>query len=351
MKVIGNLDWRHPLVRLRMAVAGPIQKALALAGRWVPLSKAETATHQADGIDVFGDRPIQHRLIYSTPRQEYIDASNIAYTPNGIAYAGGKCITRFSLRAPSTKEILSPPTTAGVKTVSSGTIVGTETPYTYGDWVADYVRTLINTDNIISPLILPAFLANKPYVVRDVEALGIDYIIAGETTHIEKARILRKRIPSYYWGPADVTAYQKAFSITPPPVRPGSLIYLARFNTQSEAAQRQYPSEAVAKIVEALGGKVFDTRGASPEAFNRLASEMETVIADQGSALFGVMHSQTKNVIELAQDDWWHNANLFIANGAGVKNYAVIHLHGKDDTALRQRIEGHLNEFRHTGEN
>ena len=72
---------------------------------------------------------------------------------------------------------------------------------------------------------------------------------------------------------------------------------------------------------------------------------METVIADQGSALFGVMHSQTQNVIELAQDDWWHNANLFIADGAGVKNYAVIHLQGKDNAALRQRIEGHLKDF------
>ncbi len=345
MKIVGNLDWRHPLVRLRMAVAGPIQNALALAGRWEPLSKAETTTHQTDGISVDGDRPTQHRLVYSNPRQEFIDADNITYTPNGIAYENGKCITRYSLRTPSTAEILSPPTMGDAKNIPAGTIVETETPYTYGDWVGDYVRTLINADKIISPLILPAFLASKTYVVRDLKALRIEYIIADETICIEKARILRKQIPSYYWGPRDVAAFQKAFAITPPPARPGSLIYLARFDTQSEAAQRHYPSEAVAEIVEALGGKVFDTRNASPEEFDRIAPEMETVIADQGSALFGVMHSQTQGVIELAQDDWWHNANLFIANGAGVKNYAVIHLQGKDDATLRKRIERHLQAF------
>ncbi len=346
MKIIGNLDWRHPLVRLRIAVAKPLQAGLAMVGRWVPLTKEERATHQTDAVSVSGDRPQQHRLVYTTARPEYIDAADILYTANGIAYENGRCVTRFSLRTPSTAEILSPPARTDSKTITNGTLVETETPYTYGDWVGDYIRALISTDKIIEPLIIPAFLADKPYVIRDIEALGIDYVIANETMRIEKARILRKRLPSYYWGPDDVATYRKAFSITPPPAKTGSLIYLARFDTHSEAAQRQYPSQAVAKIVESLGGKVFDTRHASPQEFDRLAPEMETVIADQGSALFGVMHSQTTSVIELAQDDWWHNANLFIANGAGVKNYAVVHLQGKDDATLRQRIEGHLQEFR-----
>ena len=94
-----------------------------------------------------------------------------------------------------------------------------------------------------------------------------------------------------------------------------------------------------------LGGKVFDARNASPSAFNEIAPQMETVIADQGSAVFGVMHAQTKNLIELAEDDWWHNANLFIANGAGVKNYAVIHIYNKTEADLHGRIEGHLRDF------
>ena len=202
MKVIGNLDWRHPLVRLRIAVAGPIQKALALAGRWAPLSKAETATHQTDGLAVAGDRPTQHRLVYTNAREEFVDATNITYTPSGIAYEKGKCITRYSLRAPSTAEILSPPDPASTNSIPTGTIVEMETPYTYGDWVGDYIRALITTDKITTPLILPSFLASKSYVRRDVEALGIDYVIANEPMRIEKARILRKKIPSYYWGRA-----------------------------------------------------------------------------------------------------------------------------------------------------
>jgi len=152
-------------------------------------------------------------------------------------------------------------------------------------------------------------------------------------------------VPSYYWGPEHVAAYRRAFSVAPPRASEGSITYLGRFNTISEAAQREYPSEEVARITASLGGDVFDTRGASPAKFDELAPQMETVIADQGSALFGVMHSQTKNVIELAQKDWWHNANLFIANGAGVKNYAVISVNGLDEAALRDRIEGHLREF------
>jgi hypothetical protein len=76
-----------------------------------------------------------------------------------------------------------------------------------------------------------------------------------------------------------------------------------------------------------------------------MAPQMETVIADQGSALFGVIHWRTKNVIELTRRDWWHNANLFIAKASGVQNYAVIAVDGLDEAALRKRIAGHLRDF------
>lgn len=57
------------------------------------------------------------------------------------------------------------------------------------------------------------------------------------------------------------------------------------------------------------------------------------------------MQWRTKNVIELTRRDWWHSANLFIAKGAGVENYAVIAVDDLDETQLRTRIEGHLREF------
>jgi len=345
MKIIGNNDWRHPLVRMRVGVATPIQMTLAAIGRWEPLTEKEKATLQTETLTLSGDRPPQKRLVYATPRDEYADVENILYTSQGIAAVNGRPIARYSLRPPSTLEILKAPLTEAVKSIPAGTIVETETPYTYGDWVGDYVLALISTDKIIEPLVLPNCLAKKHYVIRDVEALGINYIIADEPVLIEKARVIRKRTPSYYWGPEDVAAYRKSYKVTPPPAQEGSLIYFGRFGTISEASQRHYPSEEVARIVETLGGKVFDTREASPKKFDELAPEMETVIADQGSAVFGMMHSQTKTVIELAEDTWWHNANLFICKGSGVQNYAVIHIFNKDEAALRERIEEHMKEF------
>jgi hypothetical protein len=349
MKVLGNLDWRHPLVRARVMIAAPLQEALAASGAWRALTAEEKATVQADTVPVGGDREDQRRLVYKHPRPEFLDVEDLIYTPQGLAKHKGRYTARYSLRPPSTVEILRTWNVAPAQSLPHGTVLECETPYTYGDWVGDYVLSLVTATNLVEPLILPAFLADKAYVIRDVEKLGISYVIAREPVRIEKARVLRKRVPSYYWGPEHVAAYRAAFKINPPPAAPGSIVYLARFDTVSEAAQRRYPSETVARIVESLGGEVFDTRNASPAAFEALAPRMETVIADQGSAVFGVMHSSTRTLIELAEDDWWHNANLFIAHGAGVKNYAVIHIYNKTETDLRARIEGHLREFGVTG--
>jgi len=345
MKIRGNLDWRHPLVRARVMIATPLQKALAAAGRWEALSAAEKKTLQTDAVNVAGDRETQHRLIYKTARAEYLDVGDVLYTPDGLAIKNGRYVARYSIRPPSTAEIIQTPKGGGAKSIAAGTLIETETPYTYGDWIGDYVLSLVTTDKIIEPLILPATLASKPYVIRDVEALGVNYIIANEMLRVDKTRVIRKRIPSYYWTPAHVTAYRQRFGIAPPQARKGSMLYLGRFNTVSEAVQRDYPSQETARIVRSLGGDVFDTAAAAPDMFDGLAPGMETVIADQGSALFGVMHAQTRNIIELSQNDWWHSANLFIANGAGVENYAVVHVNGLNEKELRIRIEEHLKAF------
>ena len=344
MKIIGGADWKHPLVRAKDLLAAPAKQALAMTGRWEQRDQSERETLQADAIAISGDRPEQRRRVYKNPRPEFTDAGDILYTPQGLAVQNGRYIDRYSIRQPSTMELLKPPS-RGVRAIAQGTVIESETPYTYGDWVGDFVLALTTSKNIIGPLVLPAFLAKKSYVIRDVEALGVAYVVADDVVRIEQARVLRKRIPSYYWGPEQVAAYRSAFGVNPPPARKGSILYLGRYDTVSEAAQRRYPTETVARIVGDIGGAVFDTRAASPDKFDELAPGMETVVADQGSALFGVMHAQTKNVIELAQDHWWHNASPFFAYGAGVENYAVIHLKDKDEAELRRRIEGHLKEF------
>ena len=345
MKIIGNPDWTHPLVRAKNAVAGPARRALAASGRWLATPVEDRAAHKTDAIEPAGDMHLHHRLVYDRPRPESEEVENLLYSPQGMGIQRGKVVERFSVRAPSIKEILSAPSLQPAATLQAATVIESETPYTYGDWVGDFICALACADDVTGPIALPADLAAKPYVVRDIAALGHELYAVDAPVLIEKARVLRKRIPSYFWGPGEVSAYRKAFDLDPPAAKPGSIMYLGRFDTVSESVQRAYPSETVAKIVESLGGHVFDTRAAAPALFNDMARDMETVIADQGSALFGVMHWRTKNVIELTRANWWHAANLFIANGAGVENYAVIAVDDLDEAALRKRIEGQLKAF------
>lgn len=344
MKIIGNPDWTHPAVRLKNAVAAPARRALALAGFWMPNSAAALDTRQTDTLAVFGDKPEQRRLVYTEPRPASEQVENLLYTAEGMGVRDGRIIERYCVRAPSLPEILKTPKSPA-RMIAQATVIEAETPYTYGDWVGDFICSLVCAEKIIEPVIMPAFLGEKPYVRRDIAALGLAMEIADAPLLIEKASVLRKRIPSYYWGEKEVAAYRKAFHLAPRLAREGSITYLGRFGTVSESVQRDYPTEDVARIVESLGGEVFDARNSSPEIFNDMAANMETVIADQGSAIFGVMHWRTKNLIELTRRDWWHSANLFIAKGAGVENYAVIAVDGLDEGALRARIEGHLREF------
>jgi len=345
MNVIGNPDWTRPAVRLKNSVAAPVRRALALAGRWTPNSLAERATLQMDALTLAGDKPEQRRLVYAQPRPENEVVDNLLYTPQGMGVAVGKITERYSIRAPSVPEILATPG-APTRTISTGTIIEAETPYTYGDWVGDVVRALVTAQGgLNSPIVLPRFLAEKPYVKRDIAALGLDLISAEAPVLIKRATVLRKQLPSYYWSEADVAAYRKAFNVAPPPAKTGSMTYLGRYDLESESVAREYPTETVAEIMRSLGGDIFDARKSSPATFDEMAVNMETVIADQGSAVFGVMHWRTKNVIELARRGWWHNANLFIAKGAGVENYAVIVVDGLDKQTLRMRIEGHLKDF------
>ncbi|MFC2951749.1 hypothetical protein ACFOOP_07400 [Marinicaulis aureus] len=344
MKIIGNPDWTNPAVRLKNAIVAPARRAAALAGRWTPYAAAELETRQTQTLTLSGDKPEQKRLVYAAPRPESETVQNLLYTAEGMGVADGRIVERFSIRAPSLPEILKTPA-APARRIAQGTVIEAETPYTYGDWVGDFICALVCAEKIAEPMVMPASLAGKPYVKRDIAALGLTMEVAEAPVLIEQATVLRKRIPSYYWSEKEVSAYRKAFDLTPPPAREGSITYLGRFGTVSESVQRDYPTEETAAIVKSLGGDVFDTHNSSPEVFNDMAANMETVIADQGSAIFGVMHWRTKNLIELTRRDWWHSANLFIAKGAGVENYAVIAVDDLDEAALRARIEEHLKEF------
>jgi capsular polysaccharide biosynthesis protein len=197
----------------------------------------------------------------------------------------------------------------------------------------------------VQRLLLPASLGRKSYVQRDLDRLGIPFVVADQPTYVARAHVLAKQIPSYYWGPAQVAAYRRTFGLTPSSPQPGSLLYLSREGVQSEAIGREYPSAQVAEIVRRLGGTVFDTRQASPQAFAELAPLAETVVADQGSALFGVLQWQTTRVLEITTDRWWHNANLFFARASGVEGYAVLVCERYDAVGLQKRMIQLLDEI------
>jgi hypothetical protein len=82
---------------------------------------------------------------------------------------------------------------------------------------------------------------------------------------------------------------------------------------------------------------VFDTRQASPEAFDELAPHTETLVADQGSAVFGVLQWQSKALVELFVNGWWHSANAFFAEASGVQHHEVIAVDRLGE-AFEQRI-------------
>jgi len=308
----------------------------------------ERARESGEAVPFAGDLPAvagkvlsQNRLRYTRPRPDTETVEDLIYTPAGHAWQRGKLVERFSAVSPSLKQVLAgPPRPA--RTLDEAWIIESESPYTYGDWVGDHIRALVMAAPGIGPVLLPRDLGHKSYVKRDLAALDLTLDVADAPVRIKRAHVLRKVLPSYYWGPPEVAAYRARFDVKLVPPRKGSLIYLSREGVQSEAIHRPYPSRQVAGIIRSLGGEVFDTRQASPEAFARIAENVETIVADQGSAIFGVLQWQTRTLIEITTDHWWHSANLFFSKGAGVENYAVLVCDRYDDAALDQRLRSLL---------
>lgn len=337
-------DWRSREARGRGKAAEAARGLAAAIGRYTPTPRSEKSIRQTFAAKVAGDKPDQHFVEYAVAR-ENSRARNLTYSESGIAIVNNRIIEKYSIRKPSVEDLLRPIDLRKARRLARATIVECETPYTYGDWVGEFLSALVCAPELNGPVIVPAFLGMKPYVIRDLNRLGVEFLIADKPLLIEDVAILRKRVPSYYWGREEVEAYRRAFRITPVAPKRNSLLYLARYDYPSEVVNRRYPSEAAAEIVRSLGGAVFDTRDASPDAFEELSAEAETVIGDQGSALFGVLHWRTRNVIELTTRDWWHNSSLFFAVASGVENYGVIEIDDIDGAMLRQRIESMLGEF------
>lgn len=300
----------------------------------------ELATEQfGPPVPLLGDQPDHLRRRYAAAREQVRDVGETIYSPEGFCYRNGRLLRRGSIRDASTS-LMFKGAPSPARELESAAILEMETPATYGDWTGGAIATLVGFSEPPATILLPKVLAKKSYVTRDLERLGFDWQSADEPVRIRRTHILRKTIPSYDWTGETVANYRRAFGVTPKPAEPGSLVYLARFGTASESFQRDYPSEAVAEIVKGEGGVVFDTRQASPEAFDELAPHTETLVADQGSAVFGVLQWQSKALVELFVNGWWHSANAFFAEASGVKHHEVIAVDRLSGDQFEQRITG-----------
>lgn len=348
--VVRQYPARHS--RVKRAVARRLRDLATITGRYQRRSLEETAAVQTVKVSFRGDIPShsgddrsQHLLRYAHLRPKLESVSNLIYTPTGMGWLDGRLVERFSINTPSVKDLLFRPQETDCSSLANATVVEEETPFTYGDWVGGYLATVLSSKSVVEPLLLPVWLANKPYVQRDLTELGIAFYAVERPVIVKCANVLPKQVPSYYWGPDEVNVYREKFGVRLQRSIRGSITYLSREHVISEVVQRRYPSHTVSAVVEGLGGTVIDTAKISERFEPRVASNTETVIADQGSAIFALLYWRAKNVIEITTRNWWHNCGLFLAHATGVENYVVIVCDDIDEAELRSQVLGHLQDF------
>ncbi len=326
-----------------------LRKAAAKIGIYRPYAVEESAIVRTNrSVSYDGDVPAaaanartQFALKFAKERLSAEKYEDVVYGPNGMAWQGRCLIRAASAREPSFKDLSRVLRRRRLKNfVEWGWVFESTTPYTYGDWFAGQLRSLVRLNGTYppGPLILPHFLAEKSYIVRDLSALNVEFIVADKDVFIENCTVVREMFPRYELGIEDVHAYRKAFGIQPIEPKPGSILYLARFDHKFEVKHRIYPSKRVAKIIDERGGHVFDTLHATPQRLSDLAPYAETVVADQGSAIFGVVHWKPKRLLELTTDNWWNSANVFIGRATGIETYRVKVIDEISDNDLTREL-------------
>jgi hypothetical protein len=286
---------------------------------------------------------------YLDPRPISTLHRNVTYTPTGYAWVKRKLDVSLSARPPRLlSELLLDHVRGTPSEIDTATIVQSQHPNTYGDWTSEHVKSIAHFPDFPRPLALPADIAGRPYVRHELKQLGIDTIAVDRPLKIRNATVIHLPHPYLLWTTEDVAAYRRLFAINPPAPRAGSLIYLSRSGVKSEQRQadRQFPSEAIARIVADLGGKTIVTEGMKREDFALLADEAETVIADHGAALFNMLQWNTRHLIELVTDNWWSKCFVFLATSCGVANHAIVRTDGRGEADLRAVLTHHLAAFR-----
>ncbi|HWH81175.1 MAG TPA: glycosyltransferase 61 family protein [Burkholderiaceae bacterium] len=263
--------------------------------------------------------------MFDRPRPRVTHASNLLYTRLGMAWQSGTLQRRYSFQEVGPRHILERPRGAA-RTFARASILQSQTPLTYGDWVSEHVAALsvaIVERRLVEPLLLPQWWFSKSYVQRDLGLMGIRAEGFDATVRIEDATVIHKTRHSHFWARSEVEAIVAAMKIVRRPCAPGSALYLSRKGERGEGAARQVNNDVAEAAMTESGVQVVRTAGLTREDYIDLATSAETVFFDHGSAVYNMLHWQTRRVVELYAPTYWDPSFLLLADCLGIHDYHV----------------------------
>ncbi len=340
-------DWRSPKAKIKHLIRSAVFRGFSLAGQFQQVSKDELLTLPCETVEFFGHRvggatemgpQRETRLAFQQTRPPYQEVADLTYSESGMAWVNGCLIEKFSVQPIRMSDLARRPA-SGVRKIDTCAVVECDYTYSYGDWVHCYLGTILASSFPDVPVLVPKYLAEKGYVRRDLGRANVNWVVADGWSTIERAIVLRKPNPNFYWSAQNVAAFRKAFSIDPAPPVSGSVSYLGRFDLKGETVNRTFPSDRVADYIRGINGTVVRQSDLNTSSSLMYAKHTETVIGDHGSGLLNILFWNPKTVIELVVDDWWVNNSLFVAAGIGVENFGVIRVDGLSSDEIGARIE------------
>lgn len=339
---------RQVLQRLR-------RRAIKRLRRIRPITPAFERVEEAERIPFLGDPVVgrKGRLVdspcgvddYVSGRPRVSLRSNVIFLPSGAAVQGGAYDPWLSF-LPNQAPFFGWQDLGLPALLPDATIVNVNHCITYGDWVSEYLKTLVQSRPLASTLLVPGRLRQRGYVARDLSRLGVRHAFVDSPVLIRRATVLHKRRYLVRWTHEDAASYRDAFGIQPRTPVPGSLTYLSRADVPASQYHptRTYPNAAISRLVEALGGRTLLTARLSPQDYIDAGDFVETVVADHGSAMVNLLFWNCRNVIEVATDGWWGPGMMSLARSCGVRNYAIVKL-GDEPTGDLRRIEAWVRRF------
>lgn len=312
------------------------------------------AVIQAEPVPFRGDVPSgagvdhhQRRLRFDPPPEARVELGEVTYTALGMAWVEGRLDRRACFEDIGPRHLWLRPGAPSDR-LDRATLLQSQTPRTYGDWVSEHVPQLaraLEGKTQTSPLLLPAWWHAKPYVQRDLKAMGIVALPVNAPVKIARADVLQKTRPGHYWTSPEAMIVRRTLWNEPSPCDSGTAIYLSRRGERGEGPQRSIDNELTEAAMAQAGVTVVRTAGRTSEDWQRLAPQAETVFADHGSALYNVLGWRSRRIVELFSPNYWDSAFLFLADGIGLCDYHLWRIDTATSVAsLASRITSLRNE-------